>query len=511
MFWITKPGWYGKYLDKNITALLEGDISNIPWIFCVFSEKHNPSKLAAAKALNEILGTLSFNDIVRIDEQMRQTTSMEWSINWREYRLNDFFTLQMSKDERRAVSIFASFNPNGFIREKAVNVMSILDGTLPYIILRQNDWVSQVRQAANEAFTYRLHKLSSGEILEALPFAEKLGRCRRISHGEYTSHFFAVLTSPEYSQDLMRGLGDKNVRTRRICVDALFSAKPPKLDLAVERLTREPDPFLRATIFRKLISLGQWLGDAIEVFLKDKYPFNRMLAFQYILDTNMDCAYDVAENFLLDSSAMVRMFAQHFIQKQTPAFDFRSFYLSKLDQNTAVAICGLGEKGQVSDAIVISKYLEDARISVVKPTMISLMRLDSENYGHTITKMLNDPRAGIVKTARNLIIKANLTCYEIVKEIFTVTTYKHTKLKSLDILFAAPKWPSIIYMLEALSDDDEEIKEKSLVAIKRWLLVFNRSYSLPCKKQTAEIRDLIRSLNKILPTDIQKELLFVLP
>ena len=125
--------------------------------------------------------------------------------------------------------------------------------------------------------------------------------------------------------------------------------------------------------------------------------------------------------------------------------------------------------------------------------------------------MLNDARAGVVKTARNLIMKTSLPDYDKVREIFVTTTYKHTKLKCLDILFSASKWSSIIYMLEAVSYDDEQIREKSLTAINRWLFGFNRSFALPNEKQIDVIRKLMYKSKEKLPSDIQKELLFALP
>ncbi len=442
MFWNRKDkqlGWYGKQLEENIKALRNGERSRISWIFCVFAEKHEQSKIIAAKVLRETLDNLSFDEVINIDEQMRQTTSIEWSINWCELNINNFFTSKMDEQDKRVITIFASFNPNGFIRERAVKLMQDYHGTLPYILLRQNDWVLQVRQVASAAFKYRLKKLSDGEILAALPYAEKLKWSSRGSHGEYTDRFFEMLTAPEHQADLKKGLDNKNVRTRRICVDALFGVEPPKIELAFERLTYEPEPFLRAKIFRKLSSLGQRLNDIIEMFLCDKYPVNRMLAFQYLIDTNMNNVYGIAQRLLLDRSAIVREKAQRVVHQETPEFDFRSFYFGYLDQNTIASICGLGEKGLTSDAAIISKYLDDVRISVVKSTMVSLMKLDNKKYEHIILSMLDDSRAGIVKTARNLIMRASVIDYGKVKEIYSQTLYKHTKLKCLDILFSAPK------------------------------------------------------------------------
>ena len=505
------PGWFGKDLEENIRALREGDQSRIPWILCVFAEHHDQSKLMAAKALRETLDSLSFDGIVRIDAQIRQTTSMEWSINWCDLNISNFFTPQMDAQDKRALTIFASFNPNGFIREQAVKLLQSHDGTLPFIMLRLNDWVSQVRQAASTAFSYRLQRLSGGELLAALPFAEKLKWGGRGSHAEYTNSFFLLLTAPEHLPDLMIGLESKEVRTRKICVNALFGVSPPRIELALERLTCEPEPFLRATIFRKLNGIGHCLDDAVDVFLRDRYPLNRMLAFQYLLDTNTDGVYDVAKNLLLDKSAAIRETAQKIIHEQTPEFDFRAFYLDSLGQSTTAAIYGLGEKGQKDDTAVLSGYLDDNRVSVVKSSMASLMKLDGERYNGPITGMLDDPRVGVAKTARNLVMKMVLPDYEKVKEIFSTTRYEHTRLKCLDILFAAPKWSRIIHMLEALAYDDEQIREKSLVAIKRWLFSFNRSFALPSDKQSEEIRRLISTLSGVLGSKIANEILFVLP
>ncbi|MCL2349001.1 MAG: hypothetical protein FWC50_12180 [Planctomycetaceae bacterium] len=508
MFWWQRRSWFVDHLEQNIAALNNGDHSRIPWIFCVFSEKHNPSKLAAARALDEILGTFSFNDIVRIDEQMRQTTSMEWSIDWGALDINSFLTPRMSISERRAVIIFASFNPNGYIREKAVQMMKDYDGTLPYILLRQNDWVPQVREAASAAFTHRLQHLSDGEILDALPYADKLIRSTRGSHSEFTNRFFAVLAAKEY--DLMMGLKSTEIRTRRICIDVLFAVPCLNTMLAFERLACEPDPFLRAVIFRNLKSRGVKMDEVICQFLNDKYPMNRMLAFQYLRDTRAGNLYEITGKLLLDKNAEVREFAQNAMREQAPEFDYHDFYLNHLHSSPVAAIYGLSEKGLPSDTEEIAAYLHDSRIGVVKSAMTSLMRLNREEYGPTITDMLDDARAGIVKTARNLILKNGQPNYDRVKEIFHTTSFVHTRFKCMDILFTASKWSRLIHILETMFNSEEAIKKKALVSLSHWLFYFNRSYALPNEAQMAEIRKLIDLLSGTIPPDTEKVLLFTL-
>ena len=510
VFWQKNRGWFGKQLESNMTALREGDVSRIPWIFCVFSENHDSSKLAAAKALHEALDTLTFTDIIRLDEQMRQTTSMEWSIQWHKLNMNSFFTPQMTEVERRAVILLASFNPNGFIREKAVQMMKDCDGTLQYIFLRLNDWVLQVRQAASEAFSCRLQNPSDGEIFAALPFADKLKRSVRGSHKEHISQFYAALATPENENILMKGLENENIRIRKICSDALFAMPCLNTKLAFERLTCEPDPFLRALIFNSLKNLGLKLDEIIDVFLSDKFPMNRMLAFQYLRDTCAGRLREITEKLLLDQNSTVREFAQNAKQKQSPGFDFRRFYLNTLDRHVATAICGLGEKGLPSDTAEIALYLVDSRIGVVKSAMTALMRLDCEKYSPVITEMLDDCRVGIVKTARNLILKYGHINYGRINEIFHASKFEYTRLRCMDILFTAPKWPHLVYILEAMFDSQKLFREKALEAIIRWLINFNSSFTLPNEAQMTEIQRLIDLLSGTIPFGIQNELLFTL-
>ena len=110
MFFDNKVGSFGAELNKNIAFVLEKNFHYLPQIFCVFSEKHDNSKRRAAVFFKTILEKLSFNDVMNIDTQMRETTSMEWFINWNKVEKSDLLLPTMTKEEKQAVLVFASFN-----------------------------------------------------------------------------------------------------------------------------------------------------------------------------------------------------------------------------------------------------------------------------------------------------------------------------------------------------------------------------------------------------------------
>lgn len=506
----TSPGWYGSKLSDYGSALKAGDYTVISQIFCVFTENHAPSKNYAAQLLSDVLDVISFDEWIRIDAQMRQTTSMEWFINWRDYSIESLFTSEMSETECRAVTVFASFNPNGFIRERAVRMMKDSVGTLAYIVLRQNDWVPQVREAALESAVYRLSHLSSGELVAALPFIDKVNRGERIINKNICmKQVYRALTSDENRNDLVAGFRAANIRTRRICTNAVFNAERPEYELAYERIKQETDPFLRAYVFQKLMENKQD-KDVVDQFLKDRYPLNRRLAFRYICDKNQENTLQVAQNLLLDKSAVVRRDARNYMNRVFPDFNYQEFYRDHLEDCTFSAISGLGEIGKIEEADLLKRYLSASQSSIVRAAMTSVMRLDNEKYAPIITEFLADDRAGIVKTARNLIIKIVSPNYERVMEIYHSSPYENTKKKCFSILLNAAKWQKLIFILGVLETRSEDITESAKVALRQWVERFNRSYATASKVQIEEISEKVGRLNGKIPSELHRRLVFFL-
>ena len=505
-----KPGWYGAKLHEYGVALKAGDFSVIPRIFCVLAENHPDGKPVAAGMLRDVLKTMTFDDLVRTDRRMRQTSSMEWDIDWSRLPMESFFTLDMGKDSRFAVTVFASFNPNGFIRERAVRKMKGYAGALPFAILRQNDWVSRVRVAAVDTVDYRLAHLAAGELIAALPFVDQLSRGGRTQNANATvSRIHSSLGAEENEKDLARGLGDASVRIRRICITALFRSEHPRYGLAIAQLKRETDPFLRASIFRKLLSAGQDFSSIAGSFLTDRYPPNRVLAFRSICAADPANALGLAGELLLDKNAAVRACARAVLDGTVPGFDYRAHYKAHMDNCAAPAILGLGETGIAEDSAKIEEYLESAQIAVVRAAMNALMRLDGERFVPAITRFLSDHRAGVVKTARNLIIKTGSPDYAKVMEIFHATPYVNTKQKCFSVLLTASKWQRLVFILDALETGGTEMTEPAKAALERWMGRVNRAFSVATPDQVKEISDRIQRVKGELSARTLRELLFL--
>ena len=96
-----KQSFFSSNLDSYIEDLYSGDLRALPKIFCIFAENTPIQKLKASQVLNESLILFSFDDICKIDIQMRQTTSIEWNIDWQTLKVGNFITKEMSPEEYR--------------------------------------------------------------------------------------------------------------------------------------------------------------------------------------------------------------------------------------------------------------------------------------------------------------------------------------------------------------------------------------------------------------------------
>ena len=298
-----------------------------------------------------------------------------------------------------------------------------------------------------------------------------------------------------------------------MCVKALLDNIDNNRGLLNNLLENEPDPFLRRQIFLSLSANGQDMREAAKLLVHDKCAANRLLCLSYNHVFNNAEYYDLLKSALMDKSPVIRGVAvDNILRYYNSSFDFRAAYLERLSDKTAVALCGLGETGQKSDTVIISKYLNDPNPSIVRAAMLSLMCLDCETYNDKITEKLADANPGVAKTSYSLLKKYNNIDFNRVSEMFRSSPHEHTKLRAASILFSAPKWQALIHILVAHESSFDRVKMLATNRLRLWLVRFNRSYAQLSASEKITIRNILndteRNLN--LPPEARRELLFLL-
>jgi len=510
MFMRHDQQYYSSNLDGYIVKLNAGERRVISQIYCVLGENSPEDKGRAARVLAGVLKNLSLDDILRVDQMMRETTSMEWFIDWRKLHIEDLVTTQMSREEIRTVAVFSTFNPNGFIRQRAVEALVSFESTLPFIMVRLNDWVNNVRQAALVSFSKRLKVASEQELLLAMPMMEKLRRSERCDYSEICSLFAPVINDSGNKHILVNGLNDEDPRIRRFCCRILLDSPDANAEILRQYVVRERVPFSRRIVFEALIDAEAEVADLADLFLADKFPGNRYLALQYLHKAGRDDIFRKAESLLLDRSATVRELARSIVREIDPCYDLPDFYMKSIRANPVSSILGLGEVGSPVVCETIEKYLYCDKVSVIRAAMISLMRLDAPRHGRVILELLLSEQTGIVKTARSLIQKYTAYDYPRIYEIYQNTPYENTKLKCIALLFSAGKWERVIYILRILSDGNPRLEALSQSELYKWYDSYNRSYVVATEEQKAITQDLLDRNKDRLSAKLRCQLLFLM-
>lgn len=508
MLFHRKLGYYSSNLDDYIDQVKKGDYSYLSMIFCVFAEDSDKHKLRAAQVLNEVLNKISLDDVYRIDLQMRETTSMEWSINWSTLNIKYFITNQMSPDEKCAVLIFASFNPNGYIREQAVKNLVAYKETLIFILLRCNDWVYQVRHSALLLLQDSIVNASDEEIVNALPLVEKLHRSERCEYNSIRSIIFSVFESNNLL--IKKGLRSSDVRARRFCISFLSTSPIIEAEYLVKHIQSEKDPFLRKLIYKNLLKISSNIMDVAIQFLKDKYPPNRLLALQSLYDNKTDFAINVSERMLMDRNAKVRALARFIVLQSKREFDIHQYYIDNLTMNTTISLYGLGEVGSQKDCNLLENYLSNNSNSIVRAAMTALMRLDPETYAFNVTEMLLSEHSSIVKTAVLLLKKYEVYEFERVYQIQECSLSENTKIKCASLLFLSSKWNKLIYILLLIGSDYEKLEKLCHNELERWIFSFNKSFAVPSESDKQKVKELLLKKTEFLKPNIIKEIMFLI-
>ncbi len=498
---------YGDYLAEYIGHVKAEELAFVPWVYCALAQGTDEQKQAAAHTLAEVLAGLNTDGLVAMDLRMRATTSMEWSISWRTLGLEDLFAKNLSLAECRAVLVFSTFHPNGYIREQAVAALGTDSQALPAVLLRCNDWVAQVRQAALESLKQLLDTADGGEIAAALPILEKLRRSGRCRMDHILPLFFRAF---QRDPDLLRlGLESGDVRARRLCISLLPTLGEPDTAYLLERVKREPDPFLRKLLYQTLLELGVEGMALSRRFLRDKYPPNRVLALEYLAEHGAEDLFEQAVSLLMDKSGRVREAAGEVVVQADKDFDLRQFYRERLSVRPAVAILGLGETGNRADCAAIAGFLSCPQSAVARAAMTALMGLDPERYSGAVTEKLAADQPGVVKTAALLLTKYRNFDPGRVFAILQASPVENTRLKCAALLFCAGKWDRLTYALTLLGSGYEKLDQACRRQLEDWSHTYNRSYAALGEEQRRRILALLEEKGAYLRPAMVKQLRFL--
>jgi HEAT repeat protein len=455
---------------------------------------------AAARTVGHLLTKVQSSDYLQLDQACRNEWSYEsiaatpWS-RLKPTEVKQFFSLP----NPAAVLGVATFHGNGFVRDAAVKeIAHINDGLeLPFLLVRLNDWVGEVRESAVTAVLNRIRTDYGKHFFHHLPLVFRLRTCGRSQHEQIVAAVVGLLQAPDAAPLLKEGILSTDRWLRRECFRLAVSAKSAKSLNLLKECLLDADPIIRLWAAKDVLMRlkDAELRPLLPTLLSDPFMPVRCEALTNLSQRTSTDWSDAFRNALFDRHSSVRALARYWLRVQQPQVDFVSVYRQALGESPTArqraAIYGLGETGAPPDATAAVPFLKTHLVGLRKAAIRTLAALDCDRYVNQFIVALADEHPGISNEAtRALAVKAHVISEQL-RSLFRAELPRHVRKNLFRLLMSQPFWVRGIFLFEALRDRDADIVELGRRGFRNWL---TRSRGMAVAPNPAELQQLGDSL-----------------
>ncbi len=332
----------------------------LPEILSFVLAKDEPIARRAAQAAFVLLAAVPTTQLPWLDGRLRERST--WSGGWWGMGPRDLKRFDRFGDSAGALLELATMHPSGFVREAAMLSLSARSGpvAIPFLLIRRNDWVEQVRSVAAEALDHCVSAGSAQHIVDALPLVFRLETCVRADHGPFIARVQDLLNQPACADAVSAGLKSDDSRVRRACFSiALESPCIPQGELLSLGLS-DSDPIVRLMTARTAVrSAPDGIAELLDQMECDPYTAVRQVGLDARVALFPSEAASIWERHLLDRSISIRSQCQKALSSaaKAPEAVYRAEIGSGRTSRLDVALLGLSETGGAEDAALTSRYL----------------------------------------------------------------------------------------------------------------------------------------------------------
>jgi HEAT repeat protein len=360
---------------------------------------------------------------------------------------------------------------------------------LPYLLLRLNDWVGQVRQAARDAVADRITTDYIGPFVANLALVVRLERARRADLHGLLDRIHLLISSAEAVPALIQAMNSRNKEARRASFRLLVSREPDDLERRLRIALHADDPIIRLRAAAEAIErLEQTqLLPLLETMSDDTAAPVRLEALVAWVNRFPEQAGERLQGALLDRSAAVRAQARYYI-RQREGMDFAQFYRDALatsqPDGLVVALSGLVETGSPADAAHIGSYLTHPSARVRRTAIRCVMTLGSDQFTHPVLERVFDDSTSVSRQAAVFLqpYAASIGATTL-WALFELARSVHVRRSLLLLLARLPKWESVCYLVRAAAVGDHVTASWARERLRRWQARYNQGQTAPSGEQ----------------------------
>lgn len=391
------------------------------------------------------------------------------------------------------VRLSSSFD--GFKRENAVRRLGMIGDpvAIPALIVRANDWVTQVRSAAHDALTRMLEPSNAAAFVASLPQLLHLQRCTRGDHSSLLQAVQEFLVRDGNVEALKAAWQSNDPHVARLVTRLLIAKRAlPAAEIITTGLACD-DVVIRAivvTLIRELDSAE--FEPAMAAALGDRYMPVRREAFQQLLRRFPERGLLVAKDFLFDSSAAVREIALRYLSAAGEPVEEMYSRALRDDARSTTVRCVLWAWGTMncrSRLGEVERMLTSPLPSVRQAALQAFAKLSPVDAARHLEAALADWSASVAKEAARLIIKLGINIdVETLIAIARWSNEAHVITSCHRIARNGTKWDWLKFVLSVYPDPDSGVSPEVLHGeIHAWECRFNKSSAQPDGRTLSEL------------------------
>ncbi len=467
-----------------------------------------------AEEIQGIIEELSPLDLAVLDQRARGYTEYGYSRlrNWESLRPSDVGRLAHSQFATSLVGL-SSFHFNGHVREAAVEELARHHSgkELPFLLIRLNDWVPQVRDVAARAARARIEPAYAAHFLANIGLVLRLGDCGR-AEKQLVEDVRVLLKRPECKEVLRAGMASKDRTVRRTSFRLAAEAAPAERASIIRSVLDDPDAVTRSWAVRHFLPdvTPEELGELVGTMLADQFMPVRRDALWTVATKRSDLAVEPLRRALLDSHRSMREMARHFLAIAGIA-DVRDFYADAIQKGAKPklfsAICGMGETGKASDVALVAAHLRAPVPKLRRAAAYAVGKLGADSCVSALVGLLLDPSVSVSREAlKALLPQARRLPVEDLETLFASDAAIHTRRNALTLILHVGKWRMLPVLLSACVDLDARIAGQATRALDNWFSNYNRSFAEPTQTEMERIRTELAKVEAKLPSGVTREL-----
>jgi HEAT repeat protein len=469
---------------------------------------------ATRRTVHQLLGKVPISRLPELDTRMRKHSSSgdSWVSPWWTMNRSDLDSVAIG-DHAISILGLASFHNSGHIREAAVHKLAAhFDGSeLPFLLIRLNDWVSPIQEAALVSVRARLNADYAGHFLKNLHLVLRLEICGRGAHSALVGQVGALLRSPEGLPFLLEGTASRDPAMRRACLRLAAELDGESRFSILRAGLTDLDPLIRLWTSRRLLSeiAAEELPSLVAALAEDPFMPVRRDALVLLAKRLPEIARPFLIEALADRHASVREAVRFYLGKES-GFDAAIFYRERLGIATGAQLVGvvqgLGETGKAQDAELIRPLLAAPEPRHRKAAIFALSRLAPEMFMEDFITALADSKAGVSNAAlKALFPGASLIKSEKLFTFLHQDSAEFVRKNALKLVMRLDKWTSLPALLP-ISCEASTIGSLIKGFLQAWLRSPSRAYATPNEEQRKAAAQALAQASQTLDASLRSEL-----